>query len=342
MRTVQDTPAGLVEGGRLHCGVFQRPFRAPNLRDAPGVPAWMRRWRLKEWQHWGLLHPDWYVSVAVVDAKFLATAWVSVFDRRTGRVLERTCKAPLRRLSLPADVYDGAVEYADGGFRVAIRNELDRGRHRITLDLAPHGDLPAVRGEVVAAQDLTDIPPLVVSLPFAEGRPLYSHKVPCPLSGTLDIGGTPVGFDPARDFAILDEHKAFYPNRTFWRWATFACREANGDLLGVNLTQNVITDDSRHNENALWAGHRLSLLDAARFEIPAAPDAPWHVRTLDGRADLAFQPQGARSEDLDLWLVVSKFRQPVGLFSGTLVDDDGTAHEVKDALGVVEDHRVTW
>jgi len=342
MRTIRETPVRMIEGGHAEYGLFRTPFHAPNLMDAPGIPPCLRRWRLKEWQHWGLLHPDVYVSIALVDAKYLATAWVSVFDRRTRRVFEHARKAPFHDLGLPADVYDGGVEFNARGFRVAIRNELARGSHRIAIDIAGRSGLPAIRGEVVATQDTTQIHPLVTALPFGPGRPFYSHKVPCPVSGSLAVGAERIAFDAARDFAILDEHKAFYPRKTFWRWATFACRDGNGEVLGVNLTQNVIADDAEQNENALWHGNRLSPLGAARFDIPPSPAAPWHIRTLDGRVDLVFQPQGARSENLNLLVLASNFRQPVGLFSGTMVDDDGVRHEVKDVLGVVEDHQVTW
>jgi hypothetical protein len=342
MRTIRETPARMIDGGKAAYGMFRTPFHAPNLMDATGIPRCLRPWRLKEWQHWGLLHPEVYVSIALVDAKFLATAWVSVFDRRARRIFEHARKVPLGALRIPADVYDGGVTFDRQGFRVSIRNELDRGSHRISIDVDARDNLPAIRGEVVAQQDMAAIHPLVTALTFGPGKPFYSHKAPCPLSGTLDIGTDRVTFDAARDFAILDEHKAFYPRNTFWRWATFACRDANGEVLGVNLTQNVIADDAEQNENAIWHGNRLSPLGAARFEIPASPDAPWRIRTQDGRVDLVFQPHGARSEDLNLLIAVSKFRQPVGVFTGTLVDDDGVRHVVTEALGVVEDHRVTW
>lgn len=341
-RIIQAPPDRLIENGEVHYGLFRVPLRAPNLLAAPGLPGWARPWRLKEWQHWGLIHPDFYVSLAVVDSKYLGTAWISVFDRHTRMVFEHSRKVPLRTPKLPPDLYDGGVSWSVSGLHVDIRNELDRGWHRISFNAPARGDRPAVRGEIVAEQDMNRIPPLVACLPLGPGRPFYSHKAPCPLSGSLTIGSRTVAFEPGRDFGLLDEHKAFYPRQTFWRWATFATRDRDGRVLGVNLTHNVIADDEHNNENVLWCNDRILPLGAARFVIGMTPDAPWQVRTLDGCVDLTFEPQGARSEDLDVVVAMSRFRQPVGLFRGTLVDGDGQRHDVSDALGVVEDHRVAW
>jgi hypothetical protein len=158
----------------------------------------------------------------------------------------------------------------------------------------------------------------------------------------LEIGGEKVEITPDRDVGLLDYHKADYPRKTVWRWATFGTIDGAGKLLGVNLTHNVIEDDARWNENCIWHGNCLSLVGPARFDIPKDPMRPWAVRTEDGAVDLLLTPQGLRRERVNLGLAGSAYDQPYGLYSGTLVDSAGVTHAVEEAFGVAEDHVATW
>ncbi len=160
--------------------------------------------------------------------------------------------------------------------------------------------------------------------------------------GALEVGGERVEFKPDRDVGLLDFHKAYYPRRTFWKWATFATIDAAGSLLGVNLTHNVIQDDTRNNENCIWHGNHLSLVGAARFDIPKDRMQPWRIRTDDAAVDLELIPQGRRREKVNLGFVKSAYDQPYGLYSGTLLDSEGVRHRVEKVFGLAEDHVSLW
>jgi hypothetical protein len=141
---------------------------------------------------------------------------------------------------------------------------------------------------------------------------------------------------------LLDFHRAFYPHKTYWEWATFAGFDRNGDLLGMNLTRNVIDRDDLYNENGVWFRNTLHPVGPAEFRIPDDKDDLWHVRSRDGHVDLSFRPLGGRSETFGLGPVRSQYIQPLGLFSGKLRDSAGVVHAVEDMIGMVEDHRVNW
>ena len=53
---------------------------------------------------------------------------------------------------------------------------------------------------------------------------LYTHKALFPVSGAYVVGDRSYIFDPARDLAIIDEHKSFFPYVTRWLWGTLARR----------------------------------------------------------------------------------------------------------------------
>ena len=171
--------------------------------------------------------------------------------------------------------------------------------------------------------------PLAVVLPVGRGRAMYSHKVPLPVRGTIDVGQCRYTLDPAVCTAVLDVHKAHYPRETWWNWATAVGFDARGRRVAFNLTANVVTDPSLH-ENVVWIDGSPQLVGAPAFAM--ATDA-WSVCTADGAVDVAFDAQGERGEDLNYGVIQSKFRQRYGTFRGTVrVGTDAIV--LSDAFGL--------
>ena len=120
MGGLSETPERAVVEGRPQFGRYARPFRDLNLLDAQcGIPRLLglRRLRLKEWVHIALVHQDWYLSMAIVDAGFLVTSWLHLFDRRSREAFEHVRKLPPGRFRAPANVLDhaGTIEARDTG-----------------------------------------------------------------------------------------------------------------------------------------------------------------------------------------------------------------------------------
>jgi hypothetical protein len=345
MTVLQETPEKAVVKGQAQFGRFGRPFRDLNLLDAEcGIPRLLglRRFRLKEWVHVALVHPEWYVSLILLDLRFLALSWLHLYDRRTGKAFEHERKLPPGRFCAPANVWDHSGRFETSGYRVSVHNHLDRQVHRFDIEVGERRGLPAVAGSLALQEDPARTQPLVALLPLGTNRPMFTHKSACPVSGVLDVGGESVELTPDRTTGLLDYHKAYYPRHTFWRWATFAAIDATGSILGVNLTHNVIRDDTHFNENCIWHGNGISLVGAARFDIPRDPSQPWTIRTEDGNVDVRLVPQGLRRERVNLGLVRSAYDQPYGLYSGTLTDSEGRRHNVENVFGLAEDHTSTW
>ncbi|MCD4685361.1 MAG: DUF2804 domain-containing protein, partial [Anaerolineae bacterium] len=212
----------------------------------------------------------------------------------------------------------------------------------IAIDIRARNKLPAIQAEFTIHEDVTQTQPLIVVLPINNyRRPLYTHKAACPVTGSLRVGEQQWTFDPARDWALVDVQKTFYPyNGSFWKWAAFAGRDQDGVPVAVNLTHNMIRDDTQWNECCAWINGALHRLGAARFEYdPHATQQPWHITTTDGRVDLTFTPEGERAEEINIAGVVrSNFHQPFGTFRGTVLDDAGIAHHIDEAFGVTEHH----
>ena len=320
------------DGSVAAFGMWSGALKDVDLADArvKGRPGVLGRFRLKRWQHVAVVHPDAALTFAIVDAGFLRIGWVQGIDRKTGEVFEHHFQSPFLDVQLSRSLWDERCVLNTGRGTIEIHNDLDHGRHGVRIELEAHRDLPAVQAELEIPATSTS---LVVNLPVGRGRSMYSHKVVHPAEGSFRFGERAYTCSLADTGAIFDVHKAHYPRKTWWNWATFVGR--SGDrVVGLNLTKNVVTDPAMH-ENAVWVDGELSLLGPARFSLPA--DGPWTMGTEDGSVELAFEPEGARGENIRAVVVESVFAQKYGRFSGRIGDI-----VLDEAWGLVEDHHSTW
>ncbi len=347
---MEPTPARMVTKGRVTAwGMFRDPFRDENLLDLDlrigglRVPRPLRRFRLKEWQHVAVVADDLMMAFALVDAHYVANAFCWTASPDGSDFVEHHREAPAFSIEIARDLFGGNCRFDAGGFSARFENRLGERAHRMRLDVRGSGERPAVSADLVLHEDTTAHQPLVVVLPVAPERPMYTHKSVCPISGTVTVGRRRHQLDPARDLALLDVQKTYYPYHTFWRWATFAGRDATGRLLAINLVHNLIQDDERYNENVLWVDGVLHPLSAARFEFdPRDLARPWRIRTTDGRVDLTFSPVGRREGRINAIAVLSDYKECFGRFDGSVVDADGNVIRVEGLHGVAEDHRARF
>ncbi len=348
-RRIIETPERLVERGCVNFGFFKTPFRNLNILEADispkgnSLPLWWKRFRLKEWQHFGIICKDYFFGFALIDAKLMGVSWFYLFDRNRNTLVQHNRNTTATNVTLSSDLWNNQCSFSAGSYNIGVHNYLESHCHEIEIDIGATRKLPSVSGHLTIHQDPAEVQPLISVIPVVHPtRPFYSHKVPCPVEGTITFDQTTVTLNRETDLAILDIHKVFYPYRTWWNWATFAGHDREGNLLAANLTQNIIDDEKYENENTIWYKNTLSLLGGSRFEVPKNYTDPWEIRTTDGRVELTFTPQGERKEKINLLVFVSEYHQPFGLFNGTMVDDSGRQHEVKDLFGVTEHHIVTW
>ena len=349
-RSLLKTPERMVEDGRVAAfGCFENPFRTVNIMEADvfGIgrtaSKLFNRFRLKEWQHFAVFGPDFLLTFVAVNAHYLASSFCYFVNRKTGEMIEHHREGPPFVVKLADELWDGRCSFKMPGYSIGIHNRLAAGRHAASIDIAGRSGKPGITAELELHADLEQRQPLEVVLKLADNRPAYSHKMACPVAGRIKVGESVFELDPARCLALVDVHKAYYPYRMAWRWASCAGFDDQGRVVGLNLTHNVIEDDDDNNENGLWVGDRLSLFGAARFTFDETNLLkPWRIETADGRCRLDFRPEGERAGSINALLVTSDYHQPYGTFSGEAVDDAGVAHVIKDYFGVTEYHRARF
>jgi len=312
-------PTALVEAGDRRWGrLDSRPDSVNPLDAYAAASRPLRRLRLKEWQGWTLLHPEISSSFILQDAHYLASSEIYVRDR-TGLV-EHSRNARGGSLRLPKELYPSNPRIATEGYQLGYEwAEAPGGRHRI------RALIEATKGQPAITVDLTldgsrGSAPLSVSAPLPGGS-LYTHKVALPAQGTVHVGDRRYTFDPARDLAVLDEHKSTLPYRTRWLWGTFAGLGPDG-IVGANFAERPTVPGSA-DESGLWLpgadGPAIEPLAEVSFEQENGdPLSPWFVRSADGRLDVTFLPEDRKSVKHQLVLAAIDYWQLVGTYTGSV------------------------
>lgn len=333
-------PRRLVEAGEFQFGTFDGAIDAVNPLDARrpfGVPLprWVERLRLKEWQACQLSDGRFFVLVALFDAKIMGLAQVKVFDRQSGErhLFERVVWP--RSLHLASGLGRSESWYRGRGARIAFRNRLADGALALELDVAPSSSFPGIRGEVLARP--AGHQPLVVAMPFAANRGMYSHKAIVPAEGELEIAGRRVRFEPASSHLLVDDHKGFYPYVMQWDWVIAAGFGRGGRRIGLNLTRNQALDPERYNENCLWVDGEAHLLPAVRFtRTGCGVGDRWDVRDRSGRVEVSFEIEAEGRVAIQALVARSDYHGPFGRLSGRVIDDAGNAVPVDGLFGMGE------
>ena len=126
--------------------------------------------------------------------------------------------------------------------------------------------------------------------------------------------------------AIVDESDGDHDRHTAWRWSAGVGIAADGAAVAWNLVDG-IHDAPGASERRVWRDGRPVEVGPVEF----APD-------LSRVGGLAFTAWAERSEDVNLLVLRSRYRQPFGTFSGEL--PDGT--RLREGYGVMEEHDALW
>ncbi|MBU4217474.1 MAG: DUF2804 domain-containing protein [Actinobacteria bacterium] len=346
MRRRKETPPRMVVDGQVaEYGVFKDPFREVNLLDVDlvigkrHVPRLARDFRLKEWQHFGIIHEEYYFGMVIFDAKFMGVSFFYAFNRKTGEFFEHSRTSVGGPVRIARELWHGECYFRHIRYMMEFENRLDCNLHRIRVDIRGTRKKPRVEADIYLLEDIDRVEPLVVVSPVSENRPLYTHKVACPVEGVVKLGGERIVLDPENVVGLMDVQKTYYPYHTFWKWATFGGYDRQGRMIAMNACRNFISDDEKYNENCTWVDGRITLLPAARFDFDEnALMDPWSVVTTDGGLDVTFQPSGERHGKTNIGVVMSNFHQPFGEFTGKMPGPDSEKIDIDGVFGLCEHH----
>jgi len=335
------TPAALVVDSRFQLGTFATAVPRINPLDAlPAATRWLHALRLKEWQAFQAMDADYFIVGAVYMTKVVDLLQIAVVEKRSARMRKWQFRVPPRRLRIAQGLERTTSTGRAGGLCVTFRNDIPRGDLRIEAQSPSRADLPALALRVAGRCAAGQAGHLVICHPFPNGKVLYSHKCIMPGAGELRLGELQHEFDAARSTLILDDHKGFYPFPMAYDWLTAATRDADGRVVGFNLTANQIRDPERYNENALWIGATVHRLPAVRFERPQGVYGTWLIRDREGRVDVHFSPTVRNEVHVGPGRVVAEYYGPFGWVEGTITSAGGETVRLDGFFGMGEQKRI--
>lgn len=339
--TIEETPARIVEAGRIRLGFFRTPVREMNLAEARVLKGWPRSF--PEFIGYGITHPDWYFGTIILDPKtFPYISSIYAFDRRSGRLFSHDRLTFGRGGAVAKNTWDGESFAVEKDFMIRFRHRLEEGYHEITVDIPKDHDQPAVKADLKLSLDLKYFQPLTVSWLVEPRYWCYTQKAFLPISGEMSIGGEKIVFDPRRDLAGLDESRNLTPFRYGWTWGTCAAFDKKEGIVGINAgVRTEVPDGERWNENCAWIDGKISLLGDVSWELdPANPMKPWRLKDKRGRLDLEYSPEGKKN--IGSRSVGAGYFQTCGQYEGTLKDESGNTNPLTSFYGVAEQGMFGW
>lgn len=289
----------------------------------------------KRWIYVAIAAGDLLVVAAVVHLGYLSNTFVYALDAKEGRMLSnRALVGP----AFAAKVADGTGEGSASSFRlpgVSVSVERALGSSDFEVRAAFKDIHVSARLHGAGAP-----PPIAAIVAIPEGLIDCTEKrALLEVTGEAEIAGRRFSLDGG--LAGFDYTNGLLPRRTTWRWAFALGRAKGGERVGLNIVQG-FTGES---ECALWVDGEIYPLGEGIFSMDLErPMSPWHIRTADDGLDLTFEPMAMHADQRDYGLLVSKFFQPSGVFSGRIrvPGDKRPDIELERVLGVVEDQDMLW
>jgi uncharacterized protein DUF2804 len=330
--------------GTVRLGVFADAIDEVNhrdfvFRDPFGKPrgALARHFGFHQFQFLGGLSEQLVFGCAIVDTRWVASAFVYCYDPATRRRVEHSVKRPLGMGLACTDTPEvGTTAFAAGGARFAMHGDVAPRARRLEVVT------DAIEIAAVFDEETPPMEPMRLCTRAGATGWVYARKT----AGVTMRGS--LRWDDARfDLGTLGIHGhhdwsgGFMRPETFWNWACLAGRVADGRIVGLNVSCGV--NETSVTENCFWVDGRLHKVDTVAFDYDQGDlMRPWRVRSADGRVQLEFVPEGMHVERLNAILLASNFQQLFGRFTGTLTTAAGERIAIAGMLGFCEEHYAKW
>lgn len=302
------------------------------------------RWyRIKEWDYYAVLTPNYGFTLTVAELgilRLVAVVWLD-FTKGTFHSAENSKLLSRGKTHMPSTSDEGDVVVKSKRTSVTlVRKTNIREINVLFRNFQDKNDLEA---HLVLSQDPSN-DTIVIATPWAE-KPkkfYYNQKINCmPASGTVTIGSDQYNFDPEESFGVLDWGRGNWTYKNTWYWGS-ASGKVGESLVGWNIGYG-FSDRSKATENIVFyngVGHKLDQVEFCYNRKNYLE--PWTITSNDGRFEMNFTPIVDRNSVTNLLLFKSVQHQVFGIFSGFFILDDGQKIEVEHLLGFAEDVFNRW
>jgi len=299
--------------------------------------------RIKEWDYYCILTPDYGLALTVADNGYLGFLGTSWLDLQNGSAVNdgAVIPFPMGHMGLPSTADDGDIVQHHKDMSLTFRHEA--GGRRLIVDAPQFGGGKGLKGELWLAQPEMDRMVIATPFPKAPKAFYYNQKINClPASGEIAIGSDTYSFEPETAFGVLDWGRGVWTYSNVWYWGS-ASGMCDDRCVGFNIGYG-FGDTSAASENMVFVDGKAHKLDQVTFHMPdGLPDsAPWRFTSNDGRFELHFEPIVNRHHTTDLGVFKTAQDQVFGRFSGDVKLDDGSVLKIEGLPGFAEEVRNRW
>jgi len=314
--------------------------RANMQYDRSLIPI-ARQARIKEWEHYTVMSPEFTLGVTLAQLGPLVLASAELIDYRAQSIATATFMSAGKKDKsiFPVDPY-GNTRIERGTDFVSM--EFSGGKRRIQCRFSK-GPLSVPFEAELTLEDNPNGDSVAITRPFeGEGQFFYENKIfGMPATGSAKVNGESYALPAGAAWAIFDWGRGNWPAESKWFWGQ-AAGKVGEQQVALNLGWGY-GDDSRGTCNAILVDgklHKLDIVDATFDENDRMQ--PWKFKSNDGRLALDFTPIYNQHSKQDVGFAKAELHKIHGRYTGTLVLDDGTKLEVKELLGFAEHMQQRW
>lgn len=315
------------------------------------------KWRIKEWDYYLVNDGEYAVALTLSDMGYAGLVSASLIDFQQAAYTTTSVVTPfpLGRFRLPETSSSGVSRFQND--RVSFCFEAKDGVRTLRARFVRFDGDDDLVFEAVLDEEPRDS--LVIATPWKEDpRAFYYNQkiVGMRARGSFKKGLLVHGFNPEDSFGLLDWGRGVWTRDNTWFWGVAqGWQDGRGGSapgthrFGMNVGYG-FGDTSAASENMVFVdgvAHKLGRLDFGIPEKPGGAQArkiadryelarPWHMVDQDGRLDVVFTPLLDRVDYMDYKLIRSDQHQVFGMFSGTVVLDDGSVFSLADLRGSAE------
>lgn len=331
------TPESIIdEQGRAVFGTFESEFKDMDFVKIKGqskvFPDFLNKLRLTLWEAIEINLKDCMILTAVCDMGVLAKAITCFYDKRNGKLTYWAKDINLKDAYIAPTLLNGdTTESTDEDIRVKCVNHFERGNAYITGNA-----FDSKKGFTSYDFELSRVSlPSIVSIPFAENKPLYTQKDLFSVKGWVEFNGERFETDE-NSTAIIDDHRGYYPYIAHYDWVTTMGKmEIDGkeQFFGINLTRNQSVNQHDYNENLIWFEGKTSRVTPVRFEH--IEYNKWRIKDAHGMVDIIFDIKDRYILRMPYVVIDVKYHIVFGQLSGYICDEDGNKYVLDgwDAIG---------
>ena len=325
------------EDGSFNFGTYKSPIPNINMLSAKNPLGFkatkgFNNMRLKEWEAFQLGNDNLFIFGAVYDAKISAIICLEIYNRINKESTSIQKFVPSSKTKIGVGMMDSITVYETAGFTMKITNDLRNDKIKVYVDIDKSNKWPRVNLDITGYHIAE---PIVVCLPLGDNRAIYSHKSLMPMEGHFSMEDYNVDFNQGHSHLIVDDHKGYYPYRLKYDWVTGWGKDANGNIVGFNLTDNQVIDKENFNENCLWLNGKMYPLPPIKVERKYDKEEVWHIKDEYNMIDLYFYPETKKEIKFNYLIVYSDYEAPIGGYDG-YINIDGKRIDMKNCFGMGE------